>query len=719
MRLKSSAVFAFLSFSALAQNIDPPKFTGGGTTVIVDVVVTDKNNAVLKNLRPEDFLVFEDDTLQELTSFQAVQPEAVTVSSERLPGLEPDTQRFENREARPPNLIMMLLDYATTDYENQKLVREASVKWVRDNLRPDDLVAVFALGSSFESLQDFTDDREALIEALQRRDVSGRSMAATGGTGPKFSATDSEALIASGSSSISPGSAQEMQAQAAAMQAQGSQTGQLMSAERIQNLFYRMSSYLAEREARSVLRAIAAMARGVESVDGRKTLILFSQGFVVGGHMERDLEKTISIANLANVAVYAVDSQGLMPRGTSSELVPSGELSSISAATGPRRKYATGGESLFDRARQVGSDQRDSALRHVAAETGGFAIRNTNDLHVGLQRIDEDIRSYYLLTYQPINQTYDGQFRRIRVEVKREGVQVRARSGYRALPPGLQTVGTEEYQLLRDAEAGQVSLDLKTYLRLDAFLAPRQEQPVLVTLEIPTPEIRFEEHPEENGKRTARLEVLGLIRRAGGDVIERFGTPMNLHLTPEEHEVLNRGSLSFANHFDLLPGSYTVQVVTRDPFSNKVGLVESALQVAEPSRELALSTIVLGKDVERNSSDEFSFLTANGTRVLPLARRVFRNQDKLVFYFDIYNFRLSQLNSPEVAVTVSLSRSGSAQRLTLPELIIRDGQPGSSLSVAKYIELEGLAAGTYFLTANVVDRVAVKTIEARTSFAIQ
>ncbi|RPI21779.1 MAG: VWA domain-containing protein [Acidobacteria bacterium] len=716
-------LLSFLGVSLLAQRTqEVPSFRGGGLTVLVDVVVTDKNNRVIRDLKPEDFVIYEDDVPQKIENFQIYQPE-VRVTAEK--------KREEQAAAAPiatsppaepakPNLIIILLDYATTDFENQKLVEEASTRYIRENLKPNDLVAVFSLSSSFRFLADFTNDRDALIAALQRRDIGGRSMAGNARTGGGLTATQSQALSEAGPASIATGGSPEsIRAAAQAAQAQGSQMAQLMSAERIQNMFYRMGSYLAEREARSVLRAIAAIARGVENIEGRKTLILFSQGFVVGARMEADLDKTVTIANRANLAIYGIDSQGLTTRDTSGELVPSGELSSISAATGPRRKNATGGESLFDRARQVGSDLRDSALRYVSTATGGFAIRNTNDLHIGMKRIDEDIRSYYLLTYLPANQTFDGKFRKIRVEVKRDGATVRARTGYQAVPPGLETVTPDQFELINAAETRQVPFDLPLFMRLDAFQTEKSEQRLLVTLEIPTTAIEFAEEQETDGtKHVGKLELIGLIRDAGGHIVERFGTPVNLHLLTKEYEVLSKGSVSFSNSFDVFPGAYTVEVVTKDARTGKIGLVENSIQVPRRSNQLALSTLVLGKDVEK-SEPGAELLASGGTRVLPVARRVFRNGDKLVFFFDVYNFQMSSSKNPKVAVQVALQRLGAKDRVTLPEYVISEASSPASLSVARYIELKGLAAGKYVLTASVADRLAGKTIEGRTTFTLE
>lgn len=77
-----------------------------------------------------------------------------------------------------------------------------------------------------------------------------------------------------------------------------------------------------------------------------------------------------------------------------------------------------------------GGDSPVDAYRAVAANTGGRAVIRTTDLWSGLQRILVENSSYYLLAYQPTNQAEDGTFRRLRVKVDREDVEVHTRENY-------------------------------------------------------------------------------------------------------------------------------------------------------------------------------------------------------------------------------------------------------------------------------------------------
>jgi VWFA-related protein len=116
-------------------------------------------------------------------------------------------------------------------------------------------------------------------------------------------------------------------------------------------------------------------------------------------------------ANRANVSFYPVYPRGLAP---------------FDAPIGPDRPPS----SAADRANLTA---RQESLRQLAADTDGLAVVNTNQIDTALQRIVADLSSYYLLGYYSTNTRLDGRFRSISVRVRRPGVQVRARRGYRGL----------------------------------------------------------------------------------------------------------------------------------------------------------------------------------------------------------------------------------------------------------------------------------------------
>ena len=116
-------------------------------------------------------------------------------------------------------------------------------------------------------------------------------------------------------------------------------------------------------------------------------------------------------ANRSNVTFYPVDAQGL--RAWNEDI----------------GKQPLGQPAVVDQAMLAG---RLETMRTLAEATDGFAVVNTNDWDRGMRRIVDDLSSYYLLGYYTTNNRMDGKFRSIRVRVRRPGVEVRARRGYKA-----------------------------------------------------------------------------------------------------------------------------------------------------------------------------------------------------------------------------------------------------------------------------------------------
>ena len=236
----------------------------------------------------------------------------------------------------------------------------------------------------------------------------------------------------------------------------GSAAADAMALRRIAAQYAALRSALDRQQTREVLTAIRAIALGVKHIEGRKSLLLFSQGFIISQPLWPDLQSVVDAANRAQLAIYSIDARGLETRSLSGALVQRDEMT---AALGPTenernplaqedRMRATGGEDVFDRVSQVGSDLPESSLRYLAVATGGFLIHNTNDLSLGLARASEDMRTYYVLSYRPAKETFDGKFRQVRVEVRDKQLSVRARGGYYAIPSGFELLSPAEYQVV-------------------------------------------------------------------------------------------------------------------------------------------------------------------------------------------------------------------------------------------------------------------------------
>lgn len=700
--------------------------------VVVDAIVTDKHNRIVSNLTADDFTVYEDGVAQKVTSFRLFRgaPQATTAAeTERstaapsAPGAAAPIQPSGAQE--PPSLTIVLLDYSTVELQNQKLVREASEKYVREKLRPNERVAVFRLDSSLHCLTNFTNDRDALLAAVKNVDIHGSALAADRADlnqGIAAAGSMGSAGVAPPAPTSGPGASSA----GAGMGAAGSAAAEAMALQRIAAQYVALQSAVNRELTRQMLTAIRAIALGVKHIPGRKSLLLFSQGFVIAQSLWPELQTEVDAANRAQLAIYSIDAHGLETRALNSSLVVRDEMT---AALGPTenernplaqedRMKANGGEDMFDRVSQVGHDLPEASLRYLAQSTGGFLIHNTNDLSSALTRISEDMRTYYVLSYLPTNRAFDGKFRQVKVEVRIPQLSVRARGGYYAIPAGFELLSPEEYQLLAQARATDPGARLPLYLRAGAFREAGPESRVPVILEIPTSDVQFEKRGDAH---QARFQILGLVRDSHNEVIKRFGGPTQLNATSAEYDVLKPGTISFLEMLQLATGSpYSFEVAIKDQLSGKVSHAEYGVYLREAQPELSLSTVLLAKEVEKSSRPTGNFLSVGDLKILPSARCEFKNGDNLIFYFDVYNPQLQADKTTDLNLDVFLTQDGRRVGPKVPTYhmakALNDAVP--AVTVARFVQLAGLSAGNYSLVVNVQDSVSGRSQSAHAAFSV-
>src|SRR5207247_11289576 len=229
-------------------------------------------------------------------------------------------------------------------------------------------------------------------------------------------------------------------------------------------------------------------------------------------------------------------------------------------------------------------------------------------------------------------------FRRARGGLRVAHRAVRARGRYYAIPAAAELLASDEYQVVAPWRDAEPVARMPLYLRAGAFREPGQDYRVPVIIEIPTAALRFEKNGDMN---RALFQIFGLVRDVHNNLLMRFGGRTQFNATNAEHEVLKAGNMSFLETLHLPAGnSYSFEVLVKDLQSGKVSRGESGLYLREPDPELALSTILLARDVEKSGRSGCQFLSAGDVKILPSARCEFHNGDNLIFYFDVYIARL-------------------------------------------------------------------------------
>ncbi|HVX65996.1 MAG TPA: VWA domain-containing protein, partial [Bryobacteraceae bacterium] len=438
-------IIAAVAIAAFAQE-GGVTFRASSNLVIVDVSVRDSSGKEISDLKKPDFTILEDGKPQTLAVFEfqklgtealpAVEPAAVPAapSPERKNAFvsSPAGQiRYQDRR-----LMVLFFDLSSMAIAEQARARDSALKFLSQHMTASDLVAVMTFSAQLRVVQDFTDNRDLLVAAIRSiRTGEASELSVAGDT----AATDT-----------------------------GEDTSAAFTADETEfNIFN------TDRK----LSALESAARMLEGLPERKALVYFSSGVgKTGVENQSQLRSTVNAAVRANVAFYPVDARGLVasaPAGDASQLSPRGSGIFTAAAQ--------------NQIRDDFNNQQETLVT-LAADTGGKALLDNNDLAMGIQRAQNDFRSYYILGYYSTNPAQDGRYRRVKVEL---AGQLRARLDYRGgyFAPkqfGKFTADDKELQLEQALTLGDPVTDLPLALELDYFRLARERYFVPVSVKIPS-----------------------------------------------------------------------------------------------------------------------------------------------------------------------------------------------------------------------------------------
>src|SRR6266852_6196110 len=372
-----------------------------------------------------------------------------------------------------------------------------------------------------------------------------------------------------------------------------------MISSRVLEQYIQFRSALSVQQTRPILAALAAICEGLRPIRGKKTLVMFSQGFVAPQVLDWQVQSTIDIANRANVAIYIIDSSGLTG-GTpqSGALVPASALSGISAATSQESRIRAGaGESVFDITRQEGLNRQQDLLYRISEDTGGHFIKNTNDIGAGLERIDTEIRSRYTLAYRSTDANFDGSFRKVKIEVRRADTNVLARSGYYAIPPSqIVPMSPDDRKLLANFASMEANPTLPLSLELNSFRSRDGFYIVPLSFEVDPTVVQFD---RKGDKQRLQLDVLGVVRAEGDDkILSRLGGNFDVALSPQQYESISHDKIFYRQDMQLEAGNYTIDLIVRDRLSGKVAARRQKLALPVAGSEFSTTEAVLSRHAE-------------------------------------------------------------------------------------------------------------------------
>jgi VWFA-related protein len=608
------------------------------TAVVVDLVVRDRRGNPVVDLNADDFEVREDGVVHPVGSFRAPgrEPGGVYAAGTRAPDAAAagpaGAPASLPRAAAEPAVVALVFDRLSSD--SRRLTNLAAERYLGDDVQTSNILGVFATDWGLEVVQGFTRDAGVLRAALARVGSRAPSQGAESRAESRSAmnrANEVQTQIFAGNTGTgAAGAAAGVDLQIAQMQQRMSETYDML--ERDQQGF-------------GTINSLTAVVNALKLVPGRKSVMFFSEGLVLPPNVMPRFNSLVDEANRANVAVYAMDAKGL--RAESTQMEAAGEIMAYAQdrLSGDGGQIGAGGSAVRYLERNEDRLRMDpsAGLGQLAQETGGFLIQGSNDFDKGFRRVDEDIRSHYILTYSSTKPEYDGRFRSIDVTVKRPGLSVSHRKGYYAVPPtgGGAPILTYEAPALVALESTPVPNAFPVFAR--AFTFPQAVEatrvPVIVGLRTQSLAYRTDDATKSF---QAEFVVVARVRDVNGQVVTKVSQQYTLGGTLDEMEASKRGDVLFYRQPDLPPGLYTLEVVVHDTIADKSSVRISSLEVPEVTKaQPRLSSLFVVQRVEKvpagDRDDENPLYYGDVLAYPNLGQPVSKSADpELAFAFTVY-----------------------------------------------------------------------------------
>ncbi len=653
--------------------------------VLANVVVRDKKGNLIRDLKKEDFTLFEDGKKQEISTFDfenvdeletAGAAEKIVTGEASGPAapagvLKRSTAPVMN--ARDRRVIVLFFDFSAMEPEQIDRCVDAAKKYINSQMQPADIVALVSLATSMHVDLDFTEDKAKILSVL-------RSYSSGSGEG-----------FAPGDTGSAEGTAET--------------GGSFTPDDTDYNTF----------SADWKLLALQSTMDALGKIQQKKSLIYFSNGISqTGTDNQSALRSATASAVKNNVSIYPVDVRGLQA------FPPGGEAQSASLH----------GQSAYNGAAVLndisGNAASQETLSTLAADTGGKAFFDTNDFSGVFSQVQKDTSAYYVLGFASTNRLKDGRYRRLRVTLNRPDVKLEFRPGYYAGRDFLHLNREDRETQLEDELAAELpQTDVPLYAGTAYFRENESHYYLSVSLVVPGSQIPFVQAKDQD---KATIDIIGEVRLSGGKVpLGQLRDTVKLAL--ESSQQVRRKNLQYNTGFVLAPGNYHLKFTVRENQTGRMGSFETDVRIPDLRKApLRMSSVVLsslrapvtGASKKKNVDP----LIQDQTQLVPNVTHVFTRDQHLYLQYEIYDAakgKVAIAAAPAPQAPQSKETRESIHVLTSIEFLQGNVKVYESKQVAATeftdasrkavvfqidLPLHALKPGFYVCQVNVIDDVA-------------
>ena len=614
-----------------SDDVDVVKITTN--LVQIDAVVTDRKGLHVIDLRPDEVEMLENGKPQKITDFSYIKMarpvEAAVKSIEEnsrtaAPGPAKKLRREEVRRT-----IALVVDDLRMSFDGVRFTKAALKKFLDEQLQPNDLVAIIRTAGGTGALQQFTSDRQQLYTAVEKLKWVPR----IGNSAQAFAPIRQETL-------------------------QIAERNMLDNTNELDDLNQMRKDLFAV----GTLGALNYTIQGLREMPGRKSIILFSDGLQIFNPSEpsgssrilNSLQLLLDLANRASVVINTMDVRGLVTFGlTAADNTWNMSPADVEAKLSQRR------ENFFD---------SQSGLNYLAAQTGGLAFRNNNDIDSGVKRIMDDQAGYYLIGYRPDDSTFDSvngrtKFHHVALKVKRSGnYTVRTRTGFYGVTdeqlkasqetPRQQLVGA----LLSPFAASGVQLRLTSLFSNEAA----QGSVLRSFLHIKASDLTFTKEPD--GMHKAVFELMSVTFGEDEKLVDQVADQHTISLTEPLYQKILRYGFTFNTTLPIKKaGAYQLRTALRDTATGRIGAATQFIEVPDIDKDRLLTSgmLIRGMPLDRYLSHGGDDRGEDSDPMANTSVRQFRTGTAMIYALAIYNAQLDKTTGkPNLTIQARLYRNG-------------------------------------------------------------
>jgi len=673
--------------------------------VVEAVVVKDKQGNPIRGLTAKDFSVTEDNVPQTI-KFCEHQDLAETakplppskrsdedvkiykrLAREKIAPETSDNERYKNRR-----LLAFYFDMSAMRPADQVRALQAAQQFIRTQMTSVDLVSIMRYNTgSVDILQDFTQDRDRLLSILETMIVGeGQDSAedvddaSSSDTGAAFGQDDSEFNI-----------------------------------------------FNTDRQ----LSALQTAAHMLGLLNEKKSLIYFAGGMRLNGvDNQAQMHATVDAAIKAGVSFWPIDARGLVAQAPLGDATQ-GSQGNSGIYTGAAANAVT-----------ANFQYSQDTLYSLAADTGGKALLDTNDLDRGILQAQDAISDYYIIGYYTTNPARNGRFRRVKIALNQTlEAKLDYRQGYYADKEFSKFTAVDKERQLEDALMLEDPVtELSIAMEIDHFQLNRAEYFVPIIIKIPGRELAL---AKRGGAEHTLIDFVGEIKDlVGGTTVSNVRDFVNIKLSDATAAELAHRPIEYDTGFTLLPGKYMIKFLARDDETGRIGTYQTTFVIPNLNKEdkrVAISSVVLSsqrvelkdaiydaaKAKDRAKDDAVNPLVQDGKKLVPSVTRVFSQNRDIYVYLQAYKPPSAppSPNTPAVPLPpvrplmafVTLYANGSETFRTQPIAVLPNAATRLGITPLNFdVSAASLKPGQYDCQVTVLDPASGKAAYWRAPIVI-